>query len=290
MKKGYIYIILAAIIFSTMEIVGKMIAVKINPYQLTFIRFLIGGLILLPFSIKEIRYLKLKLTIKDFWFFLFNGTLCVTICMSFFQLAVLYTKASTVAIVFSTNPIFTIPFAYIILKETITRKTIVSLCLSLIGILFILDPFNLSSDYKGIVFAILAAVTFSLYSVIGKLKMEKYGGLISNCFTFLLGDAVLLIGIVIFKIPILHGINPSNIIQIIYLGIIVTGLGYVFYFLAMKETSAIAGSSVFFIKPALAPLLSLIILHESIPFNSLMGILLILGGSYITITAKKQSA
>lgn len=290
LKKGYLYIALAAVIFSTMELVGKMIAVKINPYELTFIRFLIGGLVLLPFSIKEIKARNLKLDSKDFLFFLFTGVLCVVVCMSFFQLAVLYTKASTVAVVFSTNPIFTVPFAYFILKEAIPKKTIVSLVFSLGGIIFILNPFNLSMDFKGIILAVLSAVTFSLYLVIGKLRIKRYGGFISNCFTFLFGDLVLLIGLLIFRIPIISGINSSNIIQLIYLGIVVTGFGYVFYFLAMKETSAIAASTVFFIKPALAPLLALLILHESIPLNTVMGIILILVGSYISIKPSKDSS
>jgi drug/metabolite transporter (DMT)-like permease len=287
-KKGYLYIVLAAVIFSTMELVGKMISTNINPYQLTFLRFLIGGLILLPFSIKEIKAKKLKFHLNDYMFFLFTGILCVAIGMTLFQLAVLYAKASTVAIVFSANPMFTVPFAFFILKEAITKKTILALGFSLVGIVFILDPFNIVADYKGILLAVLSAVAFSLYSVIGKLRINKYGSYISNCFTFLFGDFVLLLGLLLFKVPITSGINSSNILQVLYLGIVVTGLGYVFYFLAMKETSAIAASTVFFIKPALAPLLALIILHESLPLNTLIGIMLILTGSYISILLKSK--
>jgi drug/metabolite transporter (DMT)-like permease len=286
LKKGYLYIILAAVIFSTMELVGKMISLNINPYQLTCIRFLIGGVTLLPFAIKEIKTRNLKFHLNDYMFFLFSGVLCVAIGMTLFQLAVLYTKASTVAIVFSTNPMFTVPFAFIILKETINKKTILALSFSLAGILFILDPFKINTDYKGILLAVLSAITFSLYSVIGKLRVNKYGSYVSNCFTFLFGDFVLLMGLLLFKVPIVTGINSSNVLQIIYLGIVVTGFGYVFYFLAMKETSAITASTVFFIKPALAPLLALAILHESIPFNTLAGIILILTGSYISIKLK----
>jgi drug/metabolite transporter (DMT)-like permease len=283
LKKGYIYIILAALLFSTMELASKMIAVKINPYQLTFLRFFIGSLVLLPFSLKELKARNLKLNITDLLFFLFTGTLCVVISMSFFQLAVLHTKASTVAIVFSTNPIFTIPFAFLILKESITKKTMLSLLFSLAGILFILNPLILNPDFSGIILAVLSAITFSLFCVIGKLRMKKYGSFISNCFTFLAGDLILFLGLILFRLPIISGINSANIIQITYLGVAVTGFGYVFYFLAMKETSAIVATTVFFIKPALAPLLALIILHESIPINTIIGIVLILVGSYISI-------
>lgn len=287
MKKGYIYIIITAVLFSTMELAGKLIATEINPFQLTFIRFFIGGLILLPFALKDLKIKKLHLTTEDYLYFLFTGTLCITIGMCIYQLGVLHTKASTVAIVFSTNPIFTIPFAALILKEKITKTTLISVGFSICGIFFILNPFHLGHDFGGILLALLSAIIFSLYSVIGKLRVSKYGSYISNSFTFLFGDLVLLIILLITKVPIISGINSSNLYVILYLGIIATGFGYVLYFLAMKETSAIAASTIFFIKPALAPILALLILHESIPLNSIIGIIFILMGSYISMFKKR---
>ena len=51
----------------------------------------------------------------------------------------------------------------------------------------------------------------------------------------------------------------------------------------MEETSAQTTSLVFFFKPILAPILALILLHETIPFNMLIGILFILLGSLSSI-------
>ncbi len=292
MKKGYIYILLTALIFSTMEISSKMIAEQLDPYQLTFIRFFIGGMLLLPFAIKEIKVRKITLERQDLLYFCVMGLLCVVISMSFFQLAVLYTKASTVAILFSTNPIFTMPFAYLILKEKINQRTIFALIISLIGILFILNPLglNLGRDFTGIIFSILAAVVFSLYSVLGKKRIPKFGGLACNCFTFLAGVAMMFVLMLLFDKPILSGITPANIGTVLYIGIVVTGLGYLFYFLSMEETTATTASIAFFIKPALAPVLSLFILGEKISANTLCGMICILLGSYMTILSKKSAA
>lgn len=290
MSRGYIYIVITAFLFSTAEISGKLISNEINPYQLTFIRFLIGALILLPFAVKEIRKRKIMFDKKEFLYFIFQGFLCVVVSMSLFQLAVLYTKASTVAIVFSVNPIFTIPFAYFILSEKINRNTILSLVISILGLIFILNPANmeLNKDFKGIVLALLSAVVFSLYSVIGKKKIDKYGGIAFNCITFILGDLILLVILLFLKIPIIQGVEKSNVIQILYMGIFVTGLGYLFYFLSMEKVSATMTSVVFFIKPALAPILAFIILGERIKFSAMIGIACILIGSYIMLISKKN--
>jgi len=308
MKKAYIYIILTAIIFSTMEIVGKIIANDINPFQLNFIRFLIGALVLLPFAIKGIKKRNIQLGIDDLLYFLFTGLLCIVISMSFFQIAIVYAKASTVAVIFCANPMFTLPIAHYILKEKVTKIAIVSVGISLLGILCILNPFQVNADIKGIILVIFSAITFALYSVVGKTRAGKYGSIANNCFTFLAGDFILLVLIMIshlpylarfnvnhnfrflFNIPIIGGINQYNILFLIYLGVVVSGLGFLFYFLAMEESSAATAAIAFFIKPALAPILALMILSEPIPLNTIVGIVLIIVASYGTLTAKIATA
>jgi drug/metabolite transporter (DMT)-like permease len=56
----------------------------------------------------------------------------------------------------------------------------------------------------------------------------------------------------------------------------------------MDNTSASTASIVFFIKPALAPILALILLGENMPANTIIGVLFILAGSLMTFTEKKS--
>jgi len=289
LSTGIIFILITALAFSTMEIVGKMISTEFNPFQITFIRFLIGGLILLPLALMEKSKRSMTFGVKDYGFFILSGFLAITVSMTFFQLAIIYTKASIVAVIFSTNAIFTIPLANMMLKEKIHSRMILSVIASVVGILLIFNPFSVSADIKGIVYAVIAAVTFSIYTVVNKTKIEKYGGLILNCFSFLIGDALLLIILLFYKIPLFSGLNSSNIWEILYLGIFVTGIGYLSYFEGIKRTSAITGSMVFFIKPALAPMLSLAILHEKITLNTGLGIICIVFGAFISFVQKPSA-
>ena len=214
-------------------------------------------MLLLPFAIKEIKVRKITLERQDLLYFCVMGLLCVVISMSFFQLAVLYTKASTVAILFSTNPIFTMPFAYLILKEKINQRTIFALIISLIGILFILNPLglNLGRDFTGIIFSILAAVVFSLYSVLGKKRIPKFGGLACNCLHFGRGWMMFVL-MLLFDKPILSG-SRQPISTVLYIGIVVTGL--VIYFIFFHEETTATTASIASLLPALAPVLSLFI-------------------------------
>ncbi len=306
MKREYIYILLSAIIFSTMEIAGKSVAAEIHPLQLNFWRFLIGAIILFPPALYSLHRKHIHWEINDILFFFFTGLLGIIISMSFFQLAIVYTKASTVAILFSVNPVFTIPFACYLLKEKWTATTLSSLAISIAGVMFLLTSSMGEADIQGILFSLCSAISFALFSVVCKMRAARYGGIVINCFSFLAGDLLLLIIILLSHIPLITQIIPSqvsflfaniplwagihytNISTLLYLGTIVTGLGFLFYFLAIENTSSSISSIVFFLKPVLAPIFAFLILKETILPGTILGILAILAGACIMVNGRQQ--
>lgn len=301
MKKGYLYITLTTIIFSTMEIALKFVSSDFNPIQLTFLRFFIGGLVLLPFAINTLRAKNLTISFQDFYFFVFLGLLGTVISMGLYQLAVLNTQASVVAVLFSSNPVFVTILAFFLLKEVIHKNNIIALILEVIGIILIINPLNIELSLIGVTLTIVSTLIFALYGVCGKKKCAKYGGIVVTCFGFIFGSLELLTLILISHItlisdflsshefgifstiPIFLGYSLHTLPIISYICIVNTGIGFACYFKAMEETSAQTTSLVFFFKPILAPILALILLHEAIPFNMLLGILFILLGSLSSI-------
>jgi drug/metabolite transporter (DMT)-like permease len=79
----------------------------------------------------------------------------------------------------------------------------------------------------------------------------------------------------------------DNIGILLYLSIVVTGLVYVLYGLAIKHSNASTASIVFFLKPVIAPFFAVIVLGETITYNMFIGIALILAASYI-LTFRKS--
>jgi drug/metabolite transporter (DMT)-like permease len=285
-----------------MEITLKTISGSFNPIQLTLSRFFVGGVVLLPFAIKELRKRNVKPILSDLRRFAFLGFVCVIVSMLLYQMAVINTKASVVAVLFSSNPIFVMILAYFILKEPIFKNNILALVLEIIGIVAIINPLlQTKLSVLDVTFALLAAVSFAVYGVLGKQKAAKFGGVVVTCFSFLFGSFEMLLlsfltkidgianiltanGLGMFaNVPLFSGYSPENLLLVLYVFIGITGGGYVFYFLAMEETSANTASLVFFFKPALSPILALILLKEIIPVNMIIGIVFILGGSILSI-------
>ena len=305
MKKGYLYIAITTVLFSSMEIILKSISNTFNPIQLTFERFFVGGLILLPIAIKSLKSKEVSITKEDIKQFLLLGFMCVVVSMIFYQLAVTHTKASVVAVIFSCNPVFVMLFAYVFLKEKIHYYNIISLILEIVGILIIINPLSINLSPIGVIFTLLAAITFALYGVLGKKSTSKFGGEVVTCFSFIFGSFEMLILILIghnsyisslltsfnmsefVNVPLFTGYRISNILSVIYVYIFVTGLGYASYFKAMEETSANTTSLVFFFKPVLSPILAFIFIHEFIPINMIIGILFIVVGSIFTIICNR---
>lgn len=300
-RSGYFFIVLCAVIFSTMEVMLKTVHGVFAPMQITCLRFLVGGVLLIPFAVRSIRKKNAVLTRKDLGFFACAGFLCVVIAMSLYQMSVTYTRASIVAVIFSCNPIFVTVLAHFLLHEDIHKNHIIALVLELTAALIIIDPIHASLDPTGALLAILSAAMFSFYSVFGKKRTPRFGGIAVTCLSFLFGAGELVfillfgrtaagaslygaVGLNLFiDVPLFENIPLSALPALLYICCINSAAGFVCHMMAMEKTSAQEASLIFFLKPIIAPIFAFLFLKEEIPLNMIVGIVCFLIGSLCAI-------
>lgn len=287
MKKVYIFVILTAFCFGTLEISGKIAGNSLDAFQFTFWRFLIGSLCLLPVTFSERNEygpLKKEMLLP----ILGSGIICVPISMLIAQIGIMHCNASTAGVILGTNGMFTMIFAYFFLKEEITKRKALALFIALIGLIFLICPWDMQpgNTLMGTLLALFGSATFGLYVVSGKTISKQLGSITQACLCMLSGALVLLFILLVLGKPIFDGVY-ENIGVILYAGIVVTGGGYLFLFLAIKHSDASTGSIAFFLKIVIAPLLSVIILKDTLNWNSLSGIALVLISSLINLHASK---
>ncbi|MGN7286063.1 DMT family transporter [Shouchella rhizosphaerae] len=306
-KKVIAYLIVASLLISSLEITLKIAGNDFHPVQLTFLRFAIGGLALLVPSFNFMRKNNISLDPRAWSLLALNGFIVVVISMILFQLAVDHAKASTVAVLFSCNPVFTLLFSYLFLKEKLSKLTLLSILLSSIGLLVIVNPANLNEPL-GITFALLSAVAFAVYSMVSRLVSTRTGlsGLAVTGFTLLIGSVELLVlmllthvqplatvllgvpGMETFvHIPLWTGIGWDNVALLLLAGIGNSAAAFAMYFLIMELSNVSVASIPFFVKPGLAPLLSFLILSEQITVRLIIGIVIILTGSLLIIYSNR---
>lgn len=292
MKKVIIYIIISAFLFGTMEVALKITGNDLDAFQTTFLRFLIGGIVMLPVAIAEMKKNSTKLSLKDWLYLLLLGVVCVPGSMILFQLGIMASNASTAAVLFSINPMFTVVFAHFLTKDDkFTKGKVLSIILGALGIVMMIRPWDIQegNTIQGALMLIVAAAIFGLYSVLGGKSVKRIGTFTQTSFSFIFGSLILLIFLIIADKPIVAGI-AENWLIIIYLSVFITGAGYLFYFLAIKNSNATTGSIVFFLKPVIAPVIAVVVLGEVITWNMYVGIAMILAASYIIIREKKRHA
>ena len=301
MKKGYLYIAIAVVMFTSFEVVLKFIAGQINPVQLTLCRFSIGFVFLLPVALHNLKKRGKRLDMGSVAYFALLGFVGIALCMPILQMAVSYTGSSVSALMFSCNPVFVAFLAFFLLKEPIKPRHIAALALEIIGTVVIISPWNTKLNMTGAALALLSTLLFSLYGVMGKRKVAEFGGAVVTCFSFFFGSLIVLAFILLSylpaaaqafqsagldsfaNIPILAGYTLQNLPYVLFVSVGVAGIGFCAYFLAMEYQPASVVSLVYFFKPALSPILAWIIHGEEISRNMLVGIVLIVAGSLCAI-------
>lgn len=288
MKKGILFSVLTAILFVTLEPVSKLIANEVNPYAITFWRFLIGGIMILPFAVSKIKKNNIKIGMKDFGFMALWGVIFICVSMIALQIAVkMADSPSVIAITFSSNSIFTIIFAVIILKEKLTRNKIIALALGVIGVIFCAD-FSSGTNLESVLLALFSAVSFSLYTIVSRKYAKKYGSIVLSCLVFLSGSMILLAALLVMGVDVTPMATPNVILILCYVGIFVTGLGYICYFAAMEKGGPIMASLAFFIKPILTPFVALAVNNIVPDYKVFLAVAFIVGASYFA-TYKKEN-
>ena len=301
MKKGYFYIAVAVVMFTSFEVVLKFVAGQINSVQLTLCRFSIGFLFLLPVALRTLKKRGNRLDRRSVAYFALLGFIGIALCMPILHMAVSYTNSSVAAVMFSCNPVFVTFLAYFLLKEPIKPRHIAALALEILGTVVIISPWDTKLNMTGVLLALLATLLFSLYGVMGKRKVAQFGGAVVTCFSFLFGSLIVLVFILfshvpavaqLFQgmgldgfanVPVFAGYTLQNLPYVLFVSVGVAGIGFCAYFLAMEYQPASVVSLVYFFKPALSPVLAWMVHGEEISQSMFIGIVFIVAGSLCSI-------
>jgi drug/metabolite transporter (DMT)-like permease len=182
-------------------------------------------------------------------------------------------------------------FAHLITKDDkLNRWKILSLALFIIGLVFMIRPWDIQegNTVHGVMFTIFSSAIFGLYTVAGGKIMNRAGVFNLTAICFFVGAFVVLMILLVTGRPVFEG-TGANLAIVLYFGIVITGVGYLLFFLAIKYSNASTTSLTFFLKPAIAPIFAVAILGEVITYNMYIGIALVLVASYI-MTFKKHSS
>ena len=176
---AYILLIFTTIFWSGNFIVGKAATIyEIPPFSLNFYRWFFAGLILLPFTIKELIAKKLYI-LDNLGIFIILGITSITIFNSVVYYSLYYTQVITSVLMISTIPVWIMLISSILQIEKTNIYQITGVILSLIGVIFIITKADTqiirNLDFnKGDLSIIIAMFSWAIFSSLLKKKNMKY--------------------------------------------------------------------------------------------------------------------
>lgn len=288
-KYAYIYLIITLCAWGSLYVVSKFILTKVPTFTVLFFRYLISVIIL--FAILNKRKVS-KIEKKDFPYIFLIGFIGYFISIAAQFIGTKLSNASTASLINSTNPIFIILFAVLILKEKLTLKKIICVILALFGTFIIIHTGNTNGGFLGILFSICSVISWSFMSVIVKKITQKYDSIQVTSYALFVA--------LIFSAPcsIYEFFTVSNIdlldlnvvLSLLYIGLICTALSHVLWNKSLSMLEASSCSLFYPIQPMISALLGFLFLNENIDLNFIFGSILIIAGILFSIEKEKTIA
>ena len=290
--QSYLLCLLAIFIFSTNELIGKFIDTSITPIAITAYRFFIGSFLISLFLLLNKKKYVPKVSMKYILVISSIGILNVCISMFTLQLGIYYGQASFSAIIVSSNPIFVSIFAYFILKEKLYFKNVICLICGLLGLILVIfgqfsNVGNSINVFLGILYSVIASITFALYTVLSKQQIKKTNSIYFNTISFFAGASVLLIFGLLTNQDMSFSFDLNVVLGVFYLGIFVTGIAYIAYFEGLKNVNSGIGTSFFLLKPVFASVLAYFLLKETLTFIQIIGVVVVIISVFLQSYKKK---
>ena len=290
---AYLILVLTTIFWSGNFIVGKAASMyQIPPFSLNFYRWFFAGLILLPFTYKELIKKK-KYIINNLGFFIVLGITSITIFNSIVYYSLYYTQVISGILMISTIPVWIIFISSILKIEKTNIFQIIGVILSLTGVIFIITKADLNLiknlDFnKGDLSMVIAMFSWAIYSAL--LKSKKY-----EISQVSLLEVVIICGL-FFLIPIYFiEMNMGNLIILgkpfyLILAYVVIFPGLASFFFWIKGISIIGANraGIFLhLMPIMGAIMAMLIFEERFMFYHILGAIFIIAG--ITLSNKKKS-
>lgn len=193
--------------------------------------------------------------------------------------------AVDVSIVMNSNAIFITPLA-VFVGERLTLQKTAGVIIGLVGCALVINGrvtgFQLiqKEHFIGNLIALVAAICWAAYTVMGKQLVRERGGLVVTSLNMIVGSVplfFLLAGLGELAFP-----PPKAFLVIVYLAIFPTALGFILWYKALEDLDASRLGPLQYLVPIGTAGIAFFFLDEAIRLVSIVGMTLVFLGIYLS--------
>lgn len=281
--------ILALTAWGSLYVAGKYVLEVLPSFTLLFFRYLIGiSILLLVYR----KHPKAAIEKKDYRYIFSIGFVGYFLAIGLQLLGTHYCNASMASLITSMNPAMIILLAAPVLHERITLRKGLAVGVTLIGTVVIIGDLGTGNTAIGVICSFASMAGWSFTSVLIKLTCKKYDSLTVTLYSMAIGLLFALpASVVELKYAAFHiaDITPFVMIWTVYIGIVCTAGGLLFWNKALESLDAATCSLFYPLQPLTSALLGILFLHEVLNLNFIAGSVLIIGGILYAVIADKKA-
>ncbi len=260
-----------------------LIRVAVAPGQFTpafvvFSRVAIGAALLIPYAI---RRKTLKPALKQIKWIAAYGVIEMVGPWGFISQGETKVNSGLAALLIATVAIWATLLNGALGDKTVWHSSrLIGLAVGFIGICFVVGLESLQGKVNAaaILLLLLAAMGYAIAPTLVRHKIPELDGAAVN------GLAMLITAIVYLPFAILqwphHHVRANSIYSLIGLGIFPTAICFVIFFKVLADIGSARASLVAYVNTGVAVLLGVIVLHEKLTTGILVGLPLVMIGSY----------
>lgn len=276
--KYKLLIILGVFFVSFAAIFVKLI--DIAPSVIAMYRLGIGGLILLPFALKNKNLTKLKL--NDFKLIFLAGFVLSLHYFTWFT-SLIFTSVTSSTLIICLEPLVALAFGFALYREKITLKQFIILLFALVGVAIVAwgDIYLSKEAIIGDVLTFVAVIFFVLYLYIGQNVVKRHSFIIYTSFLFLSAFIILFIYNIIMGYDMIN-YQLKDWFILLLIAIIPNAGQVIFNYTLRYVKSSLIATSIL-LEPIFATILAVIILKELVFLNHYVGGIIIISSVYLYI-------
>ncbi|MDY9925074.1 DMT family transporter [Methanosarcina sp.] len=280
-SKHHLELLTACVIYGTVGIFMEWLK-DMSVGSIIFYRVLFGlSAILCYLAITgNLGQLSLK---KKKKYLLLLGILYVSQMFSYYS-AIRYLGASSAVLLLYTDPIYLTFLAPVLLGEKNTEKTILALFLGLAGVFYVTRPeggfehLAFGSSYlKGVIFGLIGGLFSSGVIISVRYLRDEYNGLTQLVWQ----SAISLAFLSPFAISLPGHVLIENLYTLALFGVLITGVGAVFYIRGVAGVTAITGSILTLLEPVSCIFFDYTVLGNPVHSGMLIGSFFILAAAVV---------
>lgn len=286
MYLGYFLIFLSATAFGLMPIFAIYAydhQVSVN--TLLFLRFSFASIIFFCYLFMKKRFVPISK--RQLLTFFLLGSILYTLQSSFYFSSIKYIPASLAALILYLYPIFVAILSFFVNKEQLTKFMIISMIISLIGILLVLGTPANHVNVFGILLALGAAIIYSIYIIVGGRVTLQVPPLVTSAFIALFAAIAFLILGLITNTLHFH-FSFVGWLSILCISIISSVISMATFFAGIKLIGPTKSAILSMVEPVITIIFSTILLHEHMKLLQIVGGAIVLMGTVLVVTTSEK--